>query len=75
LTVEISPAYTCGDFDNDGTIGDITDLVLLVDFMFNDGPPPVFMQSADFDGDDEITIADLVFLVDYMFNNGPPPEC
>ncbi len=75
LTVEISPAYTCGDLNDDGEIADIADLVYLVDYMFTEGPPPIFIQSADFDGDDEITIADLVFLVDYMFNSGPPPEC
>jgi len=75
LTVVIAPAYTCGDLDNNGEIGDIADLVWLVDYMFTEGPPPVFLQSADFDRDGEITVADLVFLVDFMFSGGPPPEC
>ncbi len=67
--------YVCGDIDGSGGDIDIADLVYLVDYMFNDGPPPPTMDAADFDGDDEITIADLVYLVDYMFNDGPPPEC
>jgi len=75
LTVVISPAYTCGDLNNDGIIADVTDLILLVEYMFTDGPPPVFPQSADFDSDGDITIADLIYLVDYMFSGGPPPQC
>jgi len=67
--------YICGDIDNNGSEPDIADLVYLVDYMFNSGPPPEVMEAANMDGEGEITIADLVVLVDYMFNSGPPPTC
>ncbi len=66
-----------GNVDNDSSdVIDISDLVHLVDFMFNGGPEPECMEEADINGDGgstPIDIADLVHLVDYMFNEGPPP--
>jgi len=66
-----------GNIDND-SLGEITiaDLVYLVDYMFNQGPPAPCEQAADLEVDGEIAIGDLVYLVDYMFNDGPePPSC
>jgi hypothetical protein len=66
----------CGDVDGDGDpLITIADLVYLVDYMFNQGPPPPVEAAADMDGSGGIDIADLVYLVDYMFNDGPPPVC
>jgi hypothetical protein len=78
-----SPVYTlthsgavCGDMDGSGGDINIADLVYMVDYMFNDGPPPPVMAAADVDGSGgDIDIADLVYMVDYMFNDGPPPIC
>ncbi len=62
-----------GDMDNSGVI-DIADLVHLVDYMFNEGPPPTPLEAGDVDAlGGPIDIADLVYLIDYMFNQGPPP--
>ncbi len=72
---ECTEPWICADINGDGEGPNIADLVFLVDFMFNDGPPPPHPPSVDFDFDTEITIADLVFLVDYMFNDGPVPVC
>ncbi|MDH4032687.1 MAG: hypothetical protein OEV80_02685, partial [candidate division Zixibacteria bacterium] len=60
----------------DGDVGDsidISDLVYMVDWMFNGGPAPLNDEEADLNGDDVIDIADLVYLVDYMFTGGPAP--
>ncbi len=65
----------CGDIDGSGEGPDISDLVFLVDYMFNAGPEPPIMWSADLDGSGGIDISDLVHLVDYMFTGGPPPVC
>ena len=65
-----------GDVDHSGVEPiDIADLVYLVDYMFNQGPPPPCWDDGDIDGSGiaPIDIADLVYLVDYMFNAGPPP--
>ncbi len=54
---------------------DISDLVYLVDYMFQSGPEPVCMDDANIDGsgDDLIDIGDLVYLVGFMFLGGPEP--
>ena len=61
--------------DLDGDLIVIADLVYLVDFMFNFGPPPPCWDEGDINGDAGplLTIDDMVYLVDYIFNSGPPP--
>lgn len=69
--------YRCGDLDGSLTeVIDIADLVYLVDYMFNGGPPPAIPEASDIDSSGgPLDIADLVHIVDYMFNGGPPPGC
>lgn len=68
--------HTSGDINGDGQGPDVSDLVCLVDYMFNGGPPPPVIAAADVDGSGGIVnIADLVYLVDYMFMGGPAPNC
>ncbi len=52
---------------------DISDLVFIVDYMFNGGPEPPCFDEADMNCDGVIDISDLVWVVDYMFTGGPPP--
>lgn len=62
------------DVDRDGTSVDMSDLVYLVNFMFQEGPEPGCLGNTDIDGNDVgPDIADLVYLVTYMFQNGPAP--
>jgi subtilisin family serine protease len=62
-----------GDVDCSSGI-DISDLVYLVDYMFNGGPPPDPYYVGNIDGVGEsIDISDLVYMIDFMFNSGPPP--
>ncbi len=68
-----------GNVDYDpGDAIDISDLVYLIDYMFNGGPAPVCWAEANVDGigpDDAsgIDMSDLVYLIDYMNTGGPPP--
>ncbi|MCK4301457.1 MAG: hypothetical protein KAW91_01715, partial [candidate division Zixibacteria bacterium] len=65
-----------GDINyDDAVLIDISDLVYLVDFMFNLGPEPICFEEGDIDGSGSppIDISDLVYLTDYMFNSGPEP--
>jgi len=72
------------DFDPGDEI-DISDLVYLVDYMFNGGPTPECVEEANVDGSccatppgetlDDVDIADLVLLVDYMFMGATLPPC
>ena len=51
----------------------IGDLVYMVMYMFDGGPPPACMSEADFADDGLVDIQDLMTLVQYMFQGGPPP--
>jgi|GEM_PF-2718460 len=63
-----------GDINRMASI-DIADLVYLVAYMFEGGPPPPCIEDADVNGDGGAIpdIADLVYLVAYMFSGGPAP--
>ena len=61
-----------GDVDHSGEI-DISDLIYLVDYMFNYGPEPPCFDEANIDGAGDLDVSDLIHMVDYMFNGGPPP--
>jgi hypothetical protein len=68
-----------GDVNQSNNI-DISDLVYVVDYMFNGGPVPLpSVWSANFNCDESaIDISDLVAFVDWMFTQGPficDPPC
>ena len=82
VTLRYLPPSVCcvliGDVNHDGSGPDISDLVYLVTYMFQDGPEPPCMTEANIDtlGDDIPDIADLIYLVTYMFQDGPGlPPC
>ena len=60
------------DGSADGLI-DISDVMYLVDFMFQAGPDPACSEEADVNGDASLDISDLMHLIDYAFRSGPPP--
>jgi hypothetical protein len=64
-----------GDIDGDGTQSDISDLIYLVEYMFQGGPELPCAQEANVNGDPDeaIDISDLIYLVQYMFQGGPVP--
>lgn len=67
---------TRGDINYDGTpTPDISDLLYMVDFMFQSpsGPEPPCKQEADLNSDTTIDITDLLLIVDYMFASPPGP--
>jgi hypothetical protein len=80
MTTEILGSGSCcqmrGNIDGDG-LGEINiaDLIYMVTFMFQEGPPPPCMSEADVNGDgsDNPDIADLIHLVMFMFQDGPAP--
>ena len=65
--------WTLGDLDGTHEV-DISDLVMMVDYMFNYGEAPDPLFVADLTGDCINDISDLVYMVDYMFSGGPAPE-
>ncbi len=77
ITEPLSCCVVRGDIDDIApeTSPDIADLIYMVTFMFQNGPPPPCMLAADINGDGlpEPDIADLIYLVTSMFQDGPPP--
>ncbi len=66
----------------DGIIGiggpvDVADLVYLVAYLFQGGPPPPCEEEGNADGivgaGGPVDVADVVYLVPYLFGGGPPP--
>ena len=66
-----------GNVDEDpNNLVDISDLVALVEFIFNAGNSPACRLEANVDSVADIDISDLVTLVDFIFTGGGPlPNC
>jgi hypothetical protein len=74
VTVSVRCCETRGDINHSGAAPDISDLVYLVTYMFQQGPPPPCAEDADINGSGAgPDISDLVYLVTYMFQSGPEP--
>lgn len=61
-----------GDIVADGQIR-VSDLTLLVGYLFRGGPAAECLAHADIDANRMVQIADLTALVSYLFRGGPPP--
>jgi len=72
---ETVSSVICGDVDNSSGIPNISDLIYLVNYMFQDGPEPVSFWAANVDGEYGIDIADLVYFVNWMVQDGPELNC
>lgn len=73
---ETTTMSTNGDLNGDGVVT-LTDLTLLVQYLFITYQPPTHRNGADANGDCKVTLTDVSFLVNYMFSSGeaPRPGC
>lgn len=63
-----------GDTNSDGRV-DLSDVVFILDYLFNGKAGPHCGESSDANGDQRIDIADPVYLLNHLFLGGPqPPE-
>jgi hypothetical protein len=74
VTLDIS-TYVCGDVNGDQSEANVQDLTYLVEYLFNEGPPPPQPAAGDVDGTPGLAITDLTRLVDFLFNDGDPLTC
>jgi hypothetical protein len=65
-----------GDANGDGQV-DISDVILLINYLFIGGSPPEPLSSGDANGDCVVDVADVVYLTNYLFTGGsiPRPGC
>ena len=68
------PSFKRGDANGDGVIN-VTDIVFLINYLFNETSPPDPLWLGDANSDGKVDIVDIVFLINYLFGEGPPPSC
>ena len=68
----LPPTYQCGDADGSSTIT-VSDVVYIINYIFNGGPAPDPLLAADADCSGQVTISDAVYLIGYIFSGGPAP--
>ena len=60
------------DADGSGTVN-VTDAILVLDFLFRSGAPPACMDAADANDDGEVDLSDPISLLFYLFRGGITP--
>ena len=66
------PAFVRGDADGDGIVT-MNDSTVILDFLFNGGPPPGCLAAADADGSTAINQPDSIYILNFLNLAGPPP--
>lgn len=61
-----------GDANADGSI-DMGDMVYIINYLYQMGPPPIPLEAGDVDCDGDIDVGDVVYIQNYLFRGGPPP--
>ena len=61
-----------GDSNADGDVN-LSDAVFTLGFLFQGGPPPACLESADTDNDGAVNISDGISLLGFLFQGGAPP--
>lgn len=74
LSLSIAGDCVCGDSDNNGSV-DILDIILLIDYKYKEGDPPLYMECSDVNNDTDVNILDIIDLIDFKFKSGPAPAC
>jgi len=74
LTVEIGPAWVCGDVDGDGTVN-LLDVTFLLSYIYKSGDAPPVLEAADVNNTGELNILDITYLINYLYKDGPDPDC
>ncbi|NOY88894.1 MAG: S8 family serine peptidase [FCB group bacterium] len=61
-----------GDLDNNQKLN-TNDLLYMINYSFDNGTPPLTIQSMDVNADLTLNIEDINYLINFMFKGGPPP--
>ena len=74
LLTRALPVVPCGDVNEDCVV-DVGDVVLLINYLFKNGPPPSPFPAGNVNSDQIIDVGDVVFIINYLFKGGPAPTC
>ena len=47
----------------------------MINYIFREGPEPVFPECANCNGDSSLNMGDAGYLINYIFFGGPEPNC
>jgi hypothetical protein len=67
--------WICGDVNGSSSIPDISDLTILVNYLFVTFEPLGTPEAADMNCDSTVDLSDLTTLVNYLFVDGPDLNC
>ncbi len=73
LPYDVLPSGMPGDVTGD-TLVEVADVVFLLNYLFQGGPPPNPPAAGDVNGDCFIGLSDLIWLINYLYRFGPPPQ-
>ena len=67
------PTYIPGDCNNDGGV-DVSDIVFLLNYLFNGTSPPDPLCIGDVNDDGKVNVTDVVYLINYLFAGTSAPQ-
>ena len=67
-----APRFRRGDVNTDVTTN-LTDALVLLTYLFLDGPEPGCLKAGDVDADAKLALTDGIYLLNYLFLEGPEP--
>jgi hypothetical protein len=67
-------SFTRGDLNADSTV-DVTDIDILISYLFRKGSRPIPMEAADANANGVVNAADATYLIHYIYRNGNLPPC
>jgi hypothetical protein len=72
LEVSTEPFYTCGDANADDEVN-VSDAVLIINYIFIQGPAPDPLEAGNVNCDGEVNVSDAVYIINFIFIGGPDP--
>jgi hypothetical protein len=68
--------YVCGNVNNDSNnLINLLDIVYLIAYVYQGGPPPVYFEACDVNSSGSINILDIAYLIAFVYQGGPAPNC
>ena len=65
--------FVRGDANNDSLV-DLADVLFILNFLFDNGPPPECTDTADTNDDGNVEISDPIGILNFLFLQGCPPQ-
>ena len=71
-STDATDVFSRGDGNGDGSL-ELTDGIIVLNYLFTGGDAPGCMEAADSDNDGQISLTDAVLVLSYLFQGGNAP--